>query len=203
MTPSEPTIPAENPPSAAEAPIRLTLAPEGNEARYRVREQLVELSFPSDAVGATKDVSGGLVIQSDGTLVRDGSGFEVDLSTFKSDNSRRDRYIQNNTLQTSTYPTATFAPTEAIGLPSPLPSSGEVTFQLAGEMTAHGVTHPVTWEVGAQVVDGKELVGSATTSVTFEDFGMRAPRVSVVLSVEETIRLELDFHFLIDPPLGT
>jgi hypothetical protein len=41
-------------------------------------------------------------------------------------------------------------------------------------------------------------VGSAVTSFTFADFGMTVPRVSVVLSVEETIKLELDFHLVLE-----
>jgi polyisoprenoid-binding protein YceI len=73
-----------------------------------------------------------------------------------------------------------------------------VTFQLVGDLTVHGVTRPTTWEVTAQIVDGQALVGSATTSFTFADFGMTAPRVSVVLSVEETIKLELDFHLVLE-----
>ncbi|MGH7554390.1 MAG: hypothetical protein ACREMQ_15400, partial [Longimicrobiales bacterium] len=45
-------------PSDATAPnsarrIRLVTAPEGNEARYRVNEQLVGIDLPSDAVGTT------------------------------------------------------------------------------------------------------------------------------------------------------
>jgi len=62
----------------------------------------------------------------------------------------------------------------------------------------HGVTRPVTWEVTAQAVDGRELVGSVTTSVTFGDFGMTAPQVPMVLNVQETIGLELDFHLILD-----
>lgn len=177
--------------------LRLVLAAEGNEARYRVQEQLANLSLPSDAVGVTSAVTGQLVVNADGTLARDESKFVVDLTTLKSDQSRRDNFIKSNTLETRQYPTAEFAPTEALGLPSPLPTSGSVTFQLVGDLTVHGVTRPTTWEVTAQIVDGQALVGSATTSVTFADFGMTAPRVSVVLSVEETIKLELDFHLVL------
>jgi len=178
--------------------LRLVLAAEGNEARYRVQEQLANVSLPSDAVGVTSAVTGQLVVNADGTLVRDESKFVVDLTTLKSDQSRRDNFIKNNTLETRQYPTAEFAPTEAPGLPSPLPTSGSVTFQLVGDLTVHGVTHPTTWEVTAQIVDGPALAGSATTSFTFADFGMTAPRVSVVLSVEETIKLELDFHLVLE-----
>jgi len=196
-TPADPLAPTSAPPDTS-GQLRLVLAPEGNEARYRVLEQLLRLSLPSDAVGVTTAINGMIVVNADGTIVRDGSEFVVDLTTLTSDEARRDNFIKNNTLETNRYPMAEFVPFEAIGLPSPLPTSGEVGFQLAGDLTVHGITRPATWEVTAQVVDGGELVGSATTSFTFADFGMTAPRVPVVLSVEETITLELDFHLVND-----
>ena len=42
------------------------------------------------------------------------------------------------------------------------------------------------------------VVGTATTSFTFKDFGIPQPRVPVVLSVADTIRLEYDFRFVPD-----
>jgi polyisoprenoid-binding protein YceI len=196
--PSQTVAPATTAPPASEGQLRLVLASEGNEARYRVREQLANLAFPSDAIGATSAVSGLIVLAEDGAILREESKFLVDLTTLRSDNNRRDNFIQRNTLQTGSYPTAEFVPTEALGLLSPLPTTGEVKFQLVGELTVHGVTHVVTWEVTAQAVDGRALTGSAVTSVTFGDFGMTAPQVPVVLSVQETIGLELDFHLILD-----
>ncbi len=197
-TPAHTAAPATTAPPATGGQLRLVLASEGNEARYRVREQLANLAFPSDAIGKTSAVSGLIVLAEDGAIVREESKFVVDLTTLRSDNNRRDNFIQRNTLQTGSYPMAEFAPTEALGLPFPLPTTGEVNFQLVGELTVHGVTHGVTWEVTAQAVDGRELVGSAATSVTFADFGMTAPQVPVVLSVQENIGLELDFHLILD-----
>jgi len=197
-TAPDPLTPTEPAPAASGNQLRLVLAPDGNEARYRVREQLASLSFPSDAVGVTRDISGSIVIQTDGTVVRDGSMFVVDLRTLKSDQNRRDNFIQRNTLETSRFPTAEFVPAETLGLPSPLPASGEVTFQLVGDLTVHGVTRPATWDVKAQVVAGQELVGNASTSFNFADFGMTAPRVPVVLSIQEPIQLEFDFHLVLD-----
>jgi polyisoprenoid-binding protein YceI len=80
-------------------------------------------------------------------------------------------------------------------LPSPLPTSGPVTFQLAGDLTVHGVTHPTTWDVTAQIA-GQSLTGSASTTVTFEDFGMTQPKVPVVLSVEDNLKLIVDFDLV-------
>ena len=39
--------------------LQLVVAPEGNEVRYRVREQLAGFDLPNDAVGATGHVTGG------------------------------------------------------------------------------------------------------------------------------------------------
>ena len=38
--------------------VRYVVAPAGNEARYRVREQLAGFDLPKDAIGATKNVTG-------------------------------------------------------------------------------------------------------------------------------------------------
>lgn len=194
-TPLPPTEPAAAAP-AGDA-LRLVVAPEGNEARFRVREQLVGLNLPSDAVGTTASVSGAIAIQPDGRIIAGESRFVVDLTTLHTDSSRRDGYIQRNTLETGAYPEAVFVPASAAGLPSPLPTSGTVAFQLTGDLTVHGVTRPVTWEVTAEV-EGQTLRGTATTSITFTDFGMTLPRVGPVLSVDDLIALELDFALTLE-----
>ncbi len=177
--------------------LRLVVAPEGNEARFRVREQLVSLTLPSDAVGTTSGVSGAIVMQPDGQILAGESRFVVDLTTLHSDSDRRDGYIQRNTLETGTYPEAIFVPTAVTGLPSPLPESGAVAFQLTGDLTVHGATRPVTWDVTAQI-EGRTLRGTAATSITFTEFGMTLPRVGPVLSVEDLIVLELDFALTLE-----
>jgi polyisoprenoid-binding protein YceI len=112
------------------------LVPGQNEVRYRVREQLVRLTLPSDAVGATHEVTGMIVINPDGTIVPDESKVRVNLRTLASDDSRRDGFLRRRTLQTDRFPFAEFVPLEVQGLPSPLPESGEVTFRLVGDLTS-------------------------------------------------------------------
>jgi polyisoprenoid-binding protein YceI len=170
------------------------VVPDQSEARYRVREQLANLQFPSDAVGRTKAISGTVAFASDGSIVSSASKLTVDLTTLQSNEQRRDNFIKSNTLEVSRYPAAEFVPREARGLPWPLPASGEATFQLVGDMTIHGTTRPVTWDVTAKFA-GDQVTGTATTSFKFGDFNMQVPRVAVVLSVEDNIRLEVDFTF--------
>jgi polyisoprenoid-binding protein YceI len=80
------------------------------------------------------------------------------------------------------------------GLAEPIAAGQQKNFSLVGDLTVRGVTHPTTWHVTAHT-QGNDIVGTAVTTFTFKDFGMDQPRVPVVLSVADTIKLEYDFHF--------
>jgi polyisoprenoid-binding protein YceI len=203
------TTPASTPPPADTSPVPTTApeptsAPpaaagetvieigEGSVARYRVNETLARMGTPQDAVGETSDLSGIIHFDADGMVFADQSSITVDLRTIASDSGRRDNYVRTNTFETNQYPTADFVPKEADGLPWPLPSSGEVTFALKGDMTIHGVTSPLTWDVTAQFGEGT-VTGQASTSFTFDTFDLDIPRLAFIMSVEDNIRVELDF----------
>jgi polyisoprenoid-binding protein YceI len=175
--------------------IRLKLAPEGNEARYRVNEQLARLTLPTDAVGATSAIQGGIVLERDGKIVADSSHITIDLTTLKSDSDRRDGFVKRNTFQTDQFPNAVIALRELRGIKFPLPTSGTASFQLVGDVTVHGVTKPTLWNVTATFA-GNKVTGSAKTAVKFGDFNMTIPKVGSVLSVQDSIRLEYDFSFV-------
>ncbi len=180
------------PERAQEVAVRYVTEGAGNAARYRVRERLLGKELDNDAVGETGAISGSIAIDPTGKVVRTGSLFTVELAGLKSDKSRRDNYIRNRLLETKTYPSTRFAISEVRGLPSPLPTAGAVKFQLVGDLTVKGVTRPTTWTVNA-TVNGDRLTGSASTAFTFDQFKLTQPKVSVVLSVADTIRLEYDF----------
>src|SRR5690349_16886097 len=59
--------------AAPVAPIRFTIGATGNEARYRVREQLMGKDLPNDAVGATSAITGTILAFPDGRIVKDSS----------------------------------------------------------------------------------------------------------------------------------
>ena len=177
-------------PDAGAGGVTLEIA-DGSEARYRVKEQLAFLDFPNDAVGVTQDVEGKLVLGPDGAVSAEDSLIRVDLSTLQSDEDRRDNYVRNRTLGTGQYPHTDFVPATISGLQWPLPSTGEASFSITGDMTIRDVTREVTWETVAQFSDAV-ITGTATTNFTFDEFDLNVPSVAVVLSVENNIRLEID-----------
>ena len=77
-------------------------------------------------------------------------------------------------------------------MPWPLPNNGSVEVEIIGDMNVHGVTEEITWETKVNFERDK-LNGISKTNFKFEKFNMDLPRVAIVLSVENNIRLELDF----------
>ena len=185
-----PNVPPPDPTKATKLEIA-----EGTTARYKVREQLAGISFPSEAVGTTQSVTGMVIVNPDGSIDASRSKLTVDLRTIKSDQQMRDGYIQGRTLETEKYPMLEFVPRRAVGLPTPLPAGmqAQAGFQLVGDMTLHGVTKEVTWNVVATF--GNDLVGGrATTTLLFPTFNLTKPSLARLLSVDDKIELEIEFR---------
>lgn len=170
---------------------------EGSRANYRVREQLARLNFPNDAVGVTEGVSGSIVLADDGT-VQEGSEIVVDVSQLQSDESRRDGYLQENSLESGTYPEVTFVPSEVRGTSFPLPESGEVTLEILGDLTVRGVTREVVWQ-GTATLEPSQARLTAATTFTFDAFEMEKPSVMSVISVADDITLEVNLQLEVTP----
>jgi polyisoprenoid-binding protein YceI len=177
--------------------IRYVVAADGNEARYRVREQLMHHDLPNDAVGKTSGVTGGITLASNGAVDTAASKITIDVTQLKSDQDRRDGYVQHRTLETAQYPSVVFVPMSVSGVKLPL-GDAEQSFDLAGNLTVHGVTKPTVWHVKAKS-SGNDVTGNGWTQFTFADVQLAQPRVPVLLSVADTIRLEYDFHLVRQP----
>jgi polyisoprenoid-binding protein YceI len=178
--------------------VRLEVAPEGNRARYLVREQLAGFDLPNDAVAVTNAVRGAIVLNADGAVDPAASQIVVDVTGLTSDSDRRDGYVRRRVLLTEEHPAVTLRPTTMSGITLPLPENGTRALELRGDLTVNGTTRPTTWRVNATFA-GSRVTGTAATAFTFEDFGIAQPRVPVVLSVADTIRLEYDFNLVASP----
>jgi polyisoprenoid-binding protein YceI len=164
-----------------------------SKATVRVREQLVGVNLPSDAVLVATGATGAFVLKNDGTFSPD-SKITFDVTTLASDQRQRDDFVKRDTLQTTQFPKAEFVPTKTSGLTLPMPASGDFTFKLTGQITIHGKTKDVTFEVTAHR-SANELTATATASPTwkFADFGMTAPSVPFrVVSIVDEIHLVVD-----------
>ena len=198
--PSGPELPVSAGVTARSESTRVDLVVGDSEARYLVKEERAIVGA-EEAVGRTRNVSGTIQVEADGTIAADQSRIVVDMTSLESRSTTRDNYIKRNTLKVDEFPNATFVVTSAPGLPVPLPTSGTATFELVGDLTVHGVPRLTTWQVTATFAD-HEVTGSATTTVLMTDFGMTPPRVGSVISIEDSVKLELDVRATVAPSIA-
>jgi polyisoprenoid-binding protein YceI len=193
-TPTASPVPASATPTAATtASGRAWTIGAASKAVVSVREQLVGVSLPSDAVLTATGGAGTFQLNADGTFTAD-SKISFDMNTLTSDNRDRDNFIKQDTLQVRQFPKAELVPTKTTGLALPLAANGTFTFKLTGNLTIHGKTKEVTFDVVA-TRSGGELTAKATLnpSVKFGDFGMSPPTSSFrVVSIVDEIRLVVD-----------
>ena len=189
--PSSPTEePAEQPAAGA---LTVFTLDDATIARYKVEEELANTGFYV-ATGETTDVAGAIAFDAAGAVVAEQSRITVQAATLQTDSNRRDGYVRSRTLETDTYPEVVFVPTAIDGLPESInDASGDVAFTITGDLTVKDQTREVTWDATANFAGAGAASGTASVEFTFDDFAMDKPRVAIVLSVEDTIRLELDF----------
>ena len=164
--------------------------------KYLVREQLANRNLPNDAIGVSTNISGFLSLNTDGSVGAE-SIISIDMSTFESDSARRDQYLRRQTLETDRYPTAQYEILGVEDLEWPLPNNENISFQIVGNMTLHGITQPLKWDILASHLNG-QMTGTANTEFSFDDFDLEIPNLFFILDVDNNIRLELVFDTTVD-----
>jgi polyisoprenoid-binding protein YceI len=141
----------------------------GSTVGYRAEEIL----FGQSAVGAgrTSDVTGTMTIT--GTTV-ESADFTADLTTLKSDSDNRDGQVQDRILETAQFPEATLALTEPIELASVPEDLAEITVQATGDLTIHGVTKSVTFDLKARR-NGETIEVNGSIPITWSDYEIDSP----------------------------
>ena len=161
--------------------------------RYIVVEQLANKQFSSSAIGQTLAVTGEIELDRRGLPDQTNSLVIVDLTTLTSDKKKRDNYLKTRAnIGSERYPTATLVVSDINGLSWPLPKTADVSFQLSGDLTLLGITKQLTWDVVARIADGL-VVGQASTTFTFDTFGIKKPNLLFIVSIEDQIELVIDF----------
>ena len=133
-------------------------------------------------VGLTDQVSGQLTLDFSGAPQITSGEFQVDISTLKSDQNRRDNRIRTEWLQSATFPVASFKATGLQNAPASYTEGEEVTFQLAGDLTVREITQPVVFDVKA-TLQGDTITGTATTAFLMSQFGVDPPAMGNMFTV--------------------
>jgi polyisoprenoid-binding protein YceI len=166
----------------------------GSQAGYRVREKLAFLPAESDAVGRTSQITGSAgFTQSRDTIRITAASFKVAVNTLTSDRSMRDEKIHEIGLESSRYPTATFALTTPVTISASALNGKVAHVSVTGTFDIHGVAKKETLPVEMSLSGSTfEAVGSLT--FPWSEFGMTAPSIGGFVNVTEKATMEFDLH---------
>jgi polyisoprenoid-binding protein YceI len=161
----------------------------GSFVGYRVQEELAGIGA-NTAVGRTPSVTGTLTV--DGTSVTAAS-FSAQLDGLASDDNRRDGRVRQS-LETGTYPAATFELGSPIELGSVPAEGASIQATANGRLTLHGVTRDVAWPLTAQL-NGGVIQVTGSVDVALADYGIPKPSSFLVLSIADTATIEVQLFF--------
>lgn len=205
---AEPTaVPATTAPEPAEEAVgeaapagvrTFVVVPEESEASYIVDEEFLSQALSKLGieagdkviVGTTPGVSGEIQLNLEAAEPVESAQFSVDMTGLKTDQDRRDNWLEDNAIETASFPEATFTATSVTGLPETITEGEEIGFQLIGDLTVRDETKSVTFEVTA-VLQGDSLQGTAVLPLKLTDFGIDPPDFANTLKVADEFRIEV------------
>ncbi len=190
--PSPATSPAvASPAVATQGQQTYQIRQESSQARFVIDEVL--RGSPFTVNGTTNQISGQILVDPTRPSSAQLGTIRIDARTFATENSQRDRAIQNWVLQTAQYPEITFTPKQLMGLPATGNVGETYTFQIVGDLTVHGVTREETFDATLTPASSDRLVGDASTTIRYADWGISIPQVPAVAGVNEVVQLQLRF----------
>lgn len=115
----------------------------------------------------------------------------IKMNAFQFEKSLMQEHFNENYLESEKYPKATFTGsfTDAIDLSVP----GKVQREIAGTMTIHGVTNPVTSLVVFDITKDSIKVNTVMI-VRLEDYQIKIPKI-VFAKIAEEVEVTVSFNF--------
>jgi polyisoprenoid-binding protein YceI len=99
----------------------------------------------------------------------------IDAGSYSSDNTSRDRYVTERSLEADKYPTIGFESSSVVGVVMTSPREG--TAIVTGFLTLHGEAHQMTMSVHATLGADNDFTGDGEVKFDYEDFGVQVPAV--------------------------
>lgn len=154
----------------------------GSKATFTVREKLVQLPLPNDAVLTTGGLTGDVFLDGRPSTIR------INLHSLTSDQNFRDLYVRTQMFPDQ--PTATLTVPGIGGVPEGLASGREVTLTVAGMLNIKARDFPIEFDIVARD-DGGVIYILGKTRFTWADLGLSVPRARSVTSVDNDVRVEV------------
>lgn len=116
----------------------------------------------------------------------------IDASSYSSDNTSRDRYVTEKSLEADKFPTIGFESNTIVGVVMTGPNEG--TAIVSGFLTLHGEAHAMTMSVHAKLGEDGVFTADGEVKFNYEDFGVKVPSMmfhTILAGDEATVRFHI------------
>lgn len=154
---------------------------------YRVTEDLIGGLANNVAVGRTNAVTGTVTVAGTTATAVDAT---ADLKKLTSDSSRRDGQVQTRILNTAQFPTATFKLSGPMDFGAVPAVGAEKKVTATGDLTVHGVTKHITFDVTYSVISATEIRMLGSVPMVWADYQVPSPTFAGVADVRDNGQME-------------
>jgi len=116
----------------------------------------------------------------------------IDATSYRSDNTSRDRAVTEKSLEADKFPTIGFESNTVVGVVMTGPTEG--TAIVNGFLTLHGEAHAMTLSVHAKLEADGTFTGDGEVKFDYEDFGVTVPAVlfhTILAGDEATVHFHI------------
>ncbi len=181
--------------AAAQAAVSSTLYridTNGSQVSFTLTEDL--RGQPTTVVGTTDQVAGDILVDFATPANSKIGTIRINARTLVTDQEFRNRAIRSNILQSSKdeYQFIDFTPTAITDVPDKVEVGSTIKFKVTGDLKIRDIVQTVTFDVS--VTAGEDsLTGSATTTVTRDQFNLQIPNAPGVANVSNDVTLDIKF----------
>ena len=185
-------------PTATQTPIPIA------RSQYRIVPQQSEVTFmlqetrngtQSDVIGTTRDVAGDIIVDPVSPTNSQVGTIRISARTLVTGDELRDRTLRAKILRSEddAYEFIEFVPTELRGLPPTIGLGQLYRFEIVGDLTIRGATHDVAFAAEAMLATEEQLIGSATATIRYFDWGVTIPSIPEISSIAPDAQLTISF----------
>lgn len=171
----------------------LNIVSEDSEAKYSLNELLS--GVPTFVVGTSHQLNGQIAVDavSQPAAITIGD-VKLDATSFTTDKPLRDKNVISMVLKSDKPENQfiVFHTTSITGVPETLTADKSFPVKITGDLTISGVTKPTTFDGSITWKSDGSLSGSASTNLTYANFGLTIPDLPFLANVDEVVKLELN-----------
>ena len=173
--------------------VVFSIVSEESEVSFTLEEDL--RAVRTVVVGTTNQVGGDVAINFDTPSASEVGTITINARSLETDNSFRNQALRAEILNSAQdeYEFITFEPTSLSGLPDNVEVGETYTFDIIGNLTILDATNEVTFNAEVTIVSETEITGTASTNVTYGDWGIAVPSAPVIANVEDNADLAINF----------